>query len=496
MEEPRSSPRGKMAGEEQQSKRSATMTMTRRREMETQHLEKVSGAISAINAAKHVDDVIVPLHSVAVLLFPVDSQSISGLMSDRHKDQLTKANIPQADERHELGQVFYQGTPFPALARLLLFDVASNWLPCFTLSAQKHVYDAFFVQGLTYEVVQSVVPCLSHNGGDGHDANAVKSNAERILELCLVQNEGVSKMAREFNFYHKGEDFPSPLHKPTWSRVAQLLASIPDKARLGAPKSLSSHSFFKQSVVQLLTAAEDNIENCDESTFSCKTDADGALQFCGDLFARISRRGSADLLASEIVARILRFVRTNLSGNKESVSKDAFMREKNSRFWSLLMELIKDSYAVERLTEVILHQLASEHASNVEAYWILWVLFNRSFAEQAFIRFLFLEKFILWKVLPLCCLKWILQFSVLQCPPDVGTVTKSEKRSTMLDAVQRLTLVWAKREFVQSAPIEQQSYITAAIGLILETMSKEELDSTKDVMRSILEGADWRALQI
>ncbi|GAB2223678.1 hypothetical protein Droror1_Dr00004416 [Drosera rotundifolia] len=495
MEDQRGSVRGKMAGEEQQPKRSATTTrtmMTRRREMETQLLEKVSDAISAINAAKHVDDVIVALHSVAVVLFPVDCQSISGLMSDRHKDQLTKANIPLAGERHEHWQVFYLGTPFPALARILLFDVASNWLPCFTLSAQKHVYDVFFVQGLTYEVVQSVVPCLSYKGGDGHDANAVKSNAERILELCLVQNAGVSKMAREFNFYHKGEDFPSPLDKPTWSRVAQLLASIPDKARLGAPKSLSSHSFFKQSVVQLLTAAVDNIENCDESTFSCKTDADGALHFCGDLFARISRRGSADLLASEIVARILRFVRTNLSGNEESVSKDVFMREKNSRFWSLLMELIKDSYAVERLTEVILHQLASEHVSNVEAYWILWILFNRSFAEQASIRFLFLEKFILWKVLPLCCLKWILQFSVLQCPPDVGKVTKSEKISTMLDAVQRLTLVWAKREFVQSAPIEQQSYITAGIGLILEAMSKEELDSTKDVMRSILEGVSCR----
>lgn len=62
----------------------------------------------------------------------------------------------------------------------------------------------------------------------------------------------------------------------------------------------------------------------------------------------------------------------------------------------------------------------------------------------------------------------------------------------MLDAVQRLTLVWAKREFVQSAPIEQQSYITAGIGLILEAMSKEELDSTKDVMRSILEGVSCR----
>lgn len=72
---------------------------------------------------------------------------------------------------------------------LLLFaDVASNWLACFPLSARKHVYDVFFVYGLTMEVVQTVVPCLQPNGIGRFDIKAVRSNAERWIKtfLCVV----------------------------------------------------------------------------------------------------------------------------------------------------------------------------------------------------------------------------------------------------------------------------------------------------------------------
>lgn len=62
----------------------------------------------------------------------------------------------------------------------------------------------------------------------------------------------------------------------------------------------------------------------------------------------------------------------------------------------------------------------------------------------------------------------------------------------MEDAVQRVIAVWSKKEFVQSAPLEQQVYVTAAAGLLLENMSREELDSTKDVMRSVLGGVSCR----
>lgn len=58
-------------------------------------------------------------------------------------------------------------------------DVASNWLVCLPSSARKYVYDVFFVEGLTAEVVQTLVPCLQQRGGNGTDSNAVHSNAER-----------------------------------------------------------------------------------------------------------------------------------------------------------------------------------------------------------------------------------------------------------------------------------------------------------------------------
>lgn len=58
-------------------------------------------------------------------------------------------------------------------------DVASNWLACFPFSAKKHVYDAFFVNGVATEVVQTLVPFLQQSGNGSLDVNAVHSNTER-----------------------------------------------------------------------------------------------------------------------------------------------------------------------------------------------------------------------------------------------------------------------------------------------------------------------------
>lgn len=59
-------------------------------------------------------------------------------------------------------------------------DVASDWLSCFPISVQKHLYDLFFLDGPVIEVVQVLVPFLHHvekNGGV--DANSVQTNVER-----------------------------------------------------------------------------------------------------------------------------------------------------------------------------------------------------------------------------------------------------------------------------------------------------------------------------
>lgn len=64
-------------------------------------------------------------------------------------------------------------------------EVASNWLACFPISARKHIYDNFFVNGLMTEVVQALVPCLQQIGNDGLDVNAVRSNTERCVLIIL-----------------------------------------------------------------------------------------------------------------------------------------------------------------------------------------------------------------------------------------------------------------------------------------------------------------------
>lgn len=62
---------------------------------------------------------------------------------------------------------------------ILGVEVTSNWLACFPISARKHVFDVYFVNGRLTEVVQKLVPCLQLIGNDGLDVQAVRSNTER-----------------------------------------------------------------------------------------------------------------------------------------------------------------------------------------------------------------------------------------------------------------------------------------------------------------------------
>jgi telomere length regulation protein len=75
----------------------------------------------------------------------------------------------------------YFALPIFLLGMQLSADVASNWLACFPYSAQKYVYDVFFVHGLVTEVLQILVSYLQHNGSDDIDVNVVISNSERYM---------------------------------------------------------------------------------------------------------------------------------------------------------------------------------------------------------------------------------------------------------------------------------------------------------------------------
>ncbi|KAH1255068.1 hypothetical protein GmHk_04G011360 [Glycine max] len=456
-----------------------------------ERIGRVAEVISAIKNAKHVDQVICALHSLATILFPFDPSLLSDSIDQSYGD---KVQVPSAEKRHAWWRVFYRGAAFPTLARFLLLDVASNWLGCFPFSAQKYVYDVFFVRGLVTEVLQILVPFLQLSSSDGLDVNAVLSNSERLLVLCLLENNGALQLAREFGGSSKLKSVTDVQIKMDVSMVAQIVASIPDKARMNSMASLSSHVFFKQIVVQLLSLAEERETILLDNVDMDEMDKNGALLFVGEMFSRICRRGSADLLTSELIPEVFRLVNSLLSSHNDSVTNELFESKPDTVFWSRIMETISDPYTVERISELILHKLATQDADDVQAYWVLWLLFHRIFKLQPSVRSMFVDKFLLWKVFPISCLKWILQFAVHECPPD--TSLSGHNHPGILNTVQRLLSVWSKKEFVQTAPIEQQVYISAALGLSLETMSKEELDGMKNAMHFILQGVGWRVLII
>lgn len=65
-------------------------------------------------------------------------------------------------------------------------DVASDWLSCFPIPVQKHLYDVFFLDGSVVEVVQVLVPFLHHVENGGFDANSVQTNVERCPKNTLL----------------------------------------------------------------------------------------------------------------------------------------------------------------------------------------------------------------------------------------------------------------------------------------------------------------------
>ncbi|XP_020880355.1 telomere length regulation protein TEL2 homolog isoform X2 [Arabidopsis lyrata subsp. lyrata] len=444
------------------------------RALENNLLNKVAEAISAISDARHVDQVISAIHSVAVLLFPVDPSLFSGSIGDKYRERVCSSVVPSADERNDWLETFYRGVAFPTFARVLLLDVASDWLSCFPISVQKHLYDKFFVDGSVIEVVQVLVPFLHHVGDGGVDPNSVQTNVERLLILCLLENAGVLKITKEIGDSYQGDNFKNGSLKPLLSRLSQILTSIPDKARLKAPPLLSSHLYFKNITNQLLHILDDRASSTEANSTVI------VLSFVGEIFSRICRRG------------LSAHVRRLLNSKMGSTEMETFQLDPTSQIWSKSMEAVTDPYAVEKMAEQLLHQLYAEHASDVEAFWTIWSLFHRNVIHQASVRSIFVDKFLLWKVFPIRCLRWILQFSVLECPPVTITLAKGDVTQGLLETTQRLASVWSKREFLQSVPLEQQAYITAALGLCLENMSKEELDRTKDVMHSILQGVSCR----
>uniref|UniRef100_A0A1J3F7I5 Telomere length regulation protein TEL2-like protein n=2 Tax=Noccaea caerulescens TaxID=107243 RepID=A0A1J3F7I5_NOCCA len=450
------------------------------RTVEKQLLDKVGEAISSIGDAKHVDQVISAIHSVAVLLFPVEPSFFSGSIGEKDRERVCSSVVPSADERNDWFQTFYRGVAFPTFARVLLLDVASDWLSCFSISVQKHLYDVFFLDGPVIEVIQVLVPFLHHVDKNGSvDANTVQTNVERLLILCLLENAGVLKMTKEID-----DSYASV--KPLLSRISQILTSIPDKARLKAPPLLSSHLYFKHITKQLLQILDDRA-SCTEANSTVIV-----LSFVGEIFSRICRRGLSDLLFSEVTPHVLAHVRKLLNSKKGSVEIETFQLLPTPQIWSKTMEAVTDPYAVEKMAEQLLHQLYAKHASDVEAFWTIWTLFHRNVKQQASVRSIFVDKFLLWKVFPIRCLRWILQFSVLECPPVTNALAKGDTTHGLLETTRRIASVWSKREFLQSVPLEQQAYITTALGLSLENMSREELDRTKDVMHNILQGVSCR----
>lgn len=462
--------------------------------LEALALEKVAEATDAVSAAASAGEVVRAIHAVAAVLFHVDSAAVAGTVDEPFRSQIINAVNLSDDERESLRHAFYHGPAFPTMSKILLGNVALKWLRQIRASARQEVYDSFFVKGPPTEVIQALVPALSQKGDSKEDNKTISSNIERLLILCLLENKGVQQIVAEFTLSNKHDDgILSPDRMTFITRVAQLVASVPDKARLGASPALTSSSFFKSVVSQLIVGAEEAATELAVDQDANEHDTlSSVFLFVGEMLSRVSRRGSTGILVAELIPRIRNHLQRCVASDQKTMIPDMIKHVSQSRFWFNMVEAMRDQHSIERLTEEMFRQLASQHVSDEEAYWILWTLFNQSFMHITVMRAMFIDKFLLWKTFPLCCLRWILHYAVFEFPPNSATETQMQRSSSFLGTLQSLVSVWSKKEFVQSYSVEQQAYITAAIGLCLEKLSKRELEMTKDVLNYILQGVSCR----
>ena len=55
----------------------------------------------------------------------------------------------------------------------------------------------------------------------------------------------------------------------------------------------------------------------------------------------------------------------------KTISPNMILIVSQSKFWFNMVESKKHQHSIERLTEVLLRQIASQYTSDEEAYWIV-----------------------------------------------------------------------------------------------------------------------------
>ncbi|XP_024364658.1 uncharacterized protein [Physcomitrium patens] len=482
----------------------------------------LTAVATTISNAVDVSIVLQSLHPFASLFFMVPADFISFAGQDKSAESeliaieklargcrnKAKEEYPEKDISQTLRHALYESSVFPTLTTLLLHQVAADWLACFPSLGVKWLFDEFFRQGPPKETLLNLVPFLvpdhgreekSHGGLDSRIV--VSAQAKRLLQICLVHQDGIQEISLSFG--HRSdlklrEDGLGNIGRASWLKdqyqVAQLIASIPDRAGLDTPSALQSPTYFKSVSRQLISAGERCWEQILQNEDLCNN---GTIVFIGEVISRLSRRGQADVIAAAYVPVIMQHmeevmakleVKSDLEMNETALHALKSLCKRN--LWTAISASIKDLHSMEKWVEALLREMAIRIETDIYAYCLLWMSFGSLLSTHDLTRMVFLDKCLFVKILPIRCLRWVLQFSVLHTPITIA----SGKKVLQLDTgvVTRLAQVWATNDFIRSASLPKQAYLTAAVGICVRRMDKEDMDKCGELMRFILQGVTNR----
>ncbi|KAG0631011.1 hypothetical protein M758_1G220500 [Ceratodon purpureus] len=368
-----------------------------------------------------------------------------------------------------------------------------------------------------HDVLLDLSSSLGPDGGVEGEYNAdldsraaVSAQARRLLQICLVQQDGVKEIGLSFGHrseLQRQESGSGNIGRASWLKdifeVSQLIATIPDRGGFDAPTGLQSPLYYESVLRQLLSAGEQRWEEIlHRYSSSAELGGDGTFVYIGEVISRLSRRGQADVISTVYVPVLTQHVKQAMA--KLGVKSVPEMTEPilqalklswENNLWTGIFASIKDSHAMEKLVEALLKEMSAKIESDMVACCILWMIFGSLLSKHNLTRMVFLDKCLFVKILPIRCLRWILEFAVLHKPIASATLERSpEERELLMDTevVRRLAQVWSSNDFIRSASLPKQAYMTAAVGICVRSMNKEDLDKCGDLMRSILQGVTNR----
>ncbi|EIE21374.1 hypothetical protein COCSUDRAFT_56593 [Coccomyxa subellipsoidea C-169] len=463
--------------------------------------------------------------------------------------------VCQTVEKKELdwaavSEVFYR-EHFGSFADILLSVVAAEWLSSFSLEDKVQLFHAFFAGAPAAILLptlvthlSSVAPlreALSASEASVYVTAVAADTAAAILaeRFALSGSTGiqayhlvVQELAGSSGVSSDGANGGS-LGGDSTAYLASLLASVPERAASTQLPALRPSAYIPQVVEHCLRAISSKQASSQakppaqqetaEANSTGDTLVSKSAMFVGEVLARLSRRGHAQLVAAALWSTILpksassqnghapaRDAVDDISNESSADSADASARLRSHAAASTSRAPAapslapaksshsRDAAALEKLLEALLREAARileagdlREADLAQSAHTLKAVLNGPLLARSEVRYFLEDKALMRRTLPPGQMRLLVRLLDSLGAPDQASSPDAPLPVLQHVAV-RLAQAWGQLETTQRLPVRQQAYMSAALVEIIACLGRAELEGTPGLFAALLSGVSTR----